>query len=115
LPRKKKNTPEGGKAVDITAFLGGPQPPQEKTRDRGGETPTQVEAPRPAGDVVDLVYRRIKESPGGIGKSELYRWAKAKGVKPADLYRAILQLVSQGRIKRRFDPEKEEYVYVAAA
>ena len=116
MPRKKKKSSEEGKSLDITAFLGGgPQPPRGEGAAGGAEAGGAISAPPLLDETVDLIYNYISGFPGGVGKSELYKWAKSKGVKPADLYRAILQLVSQGKIKRVFDPEKEEYVYVATS
>lgn len=111
MPRRRKKEGESGRAVDITSFFSQPsktgkeKPPAES----GG-----IKAPLLLSEVEKAVYERVKAAPGGIGKSELYHWAKKKGIKPADLYKAIVNLVAQGKIRRVFDPEREEYVYVVA-
>ncbi len=113
MPRKKKKKGESeGRPLDLTAFLGEETPTAERKAERVGE---EIKAPLLTDETASLIYEKISSTPGGLGKSELYRWAKKKGIKPADLYRAIIRLVSQGKIKRVFDPEKEEYVYLPAA
>ena len=59
----------------------------------------------------DSLLSFIKSKGGKVRKSELYNWAKGKGLPPAELYRSLSKLISEGKVVKRFDDESKELVY----
>lgn len=53
----------------------------------------------------------LKSKGGKATKTELYAWAKKRGIPPAALYSAISRLSSEGKIVKRFDEGSGELVY----
>lgn len=60
------------------------------------------------GDVVSFVEKKG----GKVTKSELYEWAKGKGLTPVALYKVLARLVGEKVLRKEFDEEAEELVYV---
>jgi len=101
--RKRKRS-QG--SVDITSFFS-PEPPPERSREpelKPGEAPQ----PDVESRVAELIISR-----GRVRKSAIYQWSKEAGVPPAVLYRALVSLERKGVVRRVFDEEVEELVYVA--
>jgi len=94
---------------DILSFLGGEESEEGRTATSEDAVGTERTAPR--GLEAELLGL-IKTS-GGMPKSELWRWAKERKVRPADLYRALQALQMKGLVRRSFSSELEEIVYVA--
>jgi len=63
----------------------------------------------------EAVLSYIRSRGGRVRKSELYTWAKRRGITPASLYASITKLVSEGVLRREFDESSEEVVYVISA
>lgn len=101
--------------------------PQRRRKEAGDQPPVtadltsfftqpvgkEVEQPHLREDVEALVLALLK-SRGLLTRSELYEWAKKRGIKPVELYRSLSSLLSKGLLGRRFDAEREEYVFYLA-
>lgn len=106
MPKKKKDEKKPP-AIDITSFL--TQPGEE-----GGEkAETKEEKTLFITDIESMILSYLKSNPRGATKSELYEWSKKKGIKPAEFYKALTRLFAKKALRRYFDPEREEYVFVA--
>lgn len=101
MPQKKKK--ESGEqspaSVDLTSFLERP-PPDEERRQQ----------PYLSEDIENAILSLVR-SRGPLTRSELYEWSKKRGIKPAELYRCLSSLLSRGALNRKFDAEREEYVF----
>ncbi len=62
------------------------------------------------GDIISY----IEKKGGKVAKSELYEWTKDKGLTPAALYKVLARLVGEKVLRKEFDEEAEELVYVLA-
>lgn len=96
--RKKEVGGQPSTTADITSFLG----PQSSE----GE----VKQPYLSEDIEASVLDFLR-SRGSLTRSELYEWSKKRGIKPVELYRCLSSLLNRGVLSRRFDTEKEEYVF----
>lgn len=54
----------------------------------------------------------VEEKGGKVTKSELYEWAKVRGLTPATLYKVVARLVEEKVLYKEFDDEVKELVYV---
>jgi len=100
--RAKKEKPKPQPPADLTRFLA--QPPEQPT--------APALQPLLSEEVERAVLNYIRRK-GRVTKSELYKWSKDSGIKPAAFYNAVTSLLSKGLISRSFDPEKEEYIFSA--
>jgi DNA-binding MarR family transcriptional regulator len=98
--RVRKEEPKPQPTTDLTRFFG--QPPEQPAASQ----------PLLSEEVERMVLSYIRRK-GRVTKSELYKWSKDSGIKPAAFYSAVTSLLSKGLISRSFDPEKEEYVFSA--
>lgn len=94
------------KRVDLLSFLSEEKP---KT---GGET--KSEAPRSPNELEHAVISFLKSKGGRAAKSELYQWAKSRGVAPAALYTTIVNMLRSGALRRSFDENAQEIVFILA-
>ncbi len=94
------------KRVDLLSFL------SEEKPETGGET--KGEAPRSPNELEHTVISFLKSKGGKAAKSELYQWAKNKGVPPATLYTAIANMLRSGVLRRSFDESAQEIVFTLA-
>jgi hypothetical protein len=98
--KTKKEEPRSQPAADLTRFFA--QPPEQPA----------VSQPLLSEEIERAVLNYIRRK-GRVAKSELYKWSKDSGIKPAAFYNAVTSLLSKGLISRSFDPEKEEYIFSA--
>lgn len=103
--RGKAAESKGG--VDLLSFLSTtPGRGEEASHTQKAEEAQLINADREA-DV-----RHFLRSKGGRAtKTELYNWAKRKGITPAALYSVISRMVSEGKVAKRFDESSQELVY----
>lgn len=90
------------KSIDLLSFLGG-----------GSETKKGVSA-EVAGSPDELghaVTSFLRSKGGKAAKSELYEWAKKKGIPPAALYNTIAKMLRSGALRRSFDENFQEIVF----
>jgi len=111
MAKRRKGQKTGGE-VDILSFF---PVKEEKKPEEAGETPVEREE-KP--QLREVVTRDVKSevleyisSKGMVPKSDMWAWAKSRGIKPAELYRALRDLEKEGLIRRVFDPEREELAY----
>ncbi len=114
VPRKKKEKEQKGEkpVMDLTAFLT-PQQPSVAEEKPEKKVPENTAKKMFTSDIEELLLNYIKSYPSGVTKSQLYEWAKKKGIKPVDFYRALTRLITNKAVKRFFDPEREEYAFIA--
>lgn len=102
MPQRKRK--EAGDqppvTVDLTSFL---------SQTGGGES----KQPYLGEDIEALVLDLLK-SRGPLARSELYEWAKKRSIKPVELYKCLTSLLNRGVLVRKFDSEREEYVFYLA-
>ncbi len=108
MPRRKKASSES-ETGGILAFLSGEREQEEKRTGRSGETPTSTAVAGLEAEVLSLI-----RASGAITKSKLWSWAKRRGIRPVDLYRALQSLQAKGLVKKGFDAQSEELVYKLA-
>jgi len=94
------------KSVDLLSFLSEEKP---KT---GGET--KGEAPGNPNELEHAVISFLKSKGGKAAKSELYQWAKNRGVAPAALYTTVANMMRSGTLRRSFDENAQEIVFALA-
>ena len=104
--RKRKGEEPQGQG-SITAFLY-EQPSEGRAREGPVAKAPRVEA---SGDVAEALYSFIKAR-GGVTRSELFTWAKSKGLRQSDALKLIDELSRAGRVVRRLS-DSGELVYVA--
>lgn len=66
-------------------------------------------ATAPSGKVLGFILERG----GRVSRSELYEWALDNGLKPAELYAALKDLLDKKAVERRFDDTINEIVFIA--
>lgn len=114
MSRKKKEKEKEGKktVIDLTAFLTPQKPsaPEEKPEKTASKP---VAKKMLTTELEELLLNYIKSHPSGVTKSQLYMWAKKRGIKPIDFYKALTHLIANNAVKRFFDPEREEYAFIA--
>ncbi len=103
MPKRQRR--EGGEQhreiADLTSFF-----------ERRGEEEAK---PQPyLREDIEAAILSFVRSRGTVTRSELYEWSKKRGIKPADFYRCLTSLVSKGVIERKFDTQREEYVFSLA-
>ena len=93
MPKRRKKS-EG---VDILSFL----------------SPSRERAPRSelTGSCKARIVAFISKQGGVVRKSELYSWALRDGLTPAQLYKALSELLRDKHVTRAFDEASEEVVY----
>lgn len=94
------------KSVDLLSFFS-----EEKLEERG-----KVRA-ETSGNLSELelaVVSFLKSKGGKATKSELYQWAKKRGVAPAALYATITKMLQSGTIRRSFDESAQEIAFALA-
>ncbi|RLE88310.1 MAG: hypothetical protein DRJ96_00200 [Thermoprotei archaeon] len=96
MPSKRRRSEEAG---DLLSFLG-----------VGEEKPVAREE---AGERAVLSY--IRGRGGRVRRSELYAWAKRRGITPAVLYKSLMKLMEEGVLRREFDESSEEVVYTLSS
>jgi predicted aconitase with swiveling domain len=94
------------KSVDLLSFLS-----EEKPKTSGE---TKDEAPRSPNELEHAVVSFLKSRGGKAAKSELYQWAKNRGVAPAALYTTITNMLRSGALRRNFDETAQEIVFALA-
>ncbi|GAB6944149.1 hypothetical protein [Vulcanisaeta sp. JCM 14467] len=119
MPRRtKKEESKEQATASITTFLYGTEekpkaeakPTAKPTEARTTETKTTEKAtPQQTGGVEDMVLNHIMNR-GVITKDELMAWGKSKGLRVADILRAIENLSSKGRIRKRLN-DKGNLIY----
>ncbi|MEM1508800.1 MAG: hypothetical protein QW291_06060 [Thermofilaceae archaeon] len=60
----------------------------------------------------ELIVSFVEEKGGKVTKSELYEWAKVRGLTPATLYRIIARLIGEKVLRKEFDEDVKELVYI---
>jgi hypothetical protein len=103
--KKEKKTEEKPQSIDLTAFLTGPSP---ETKEKSPEEKAYF-----TDEVEKIVLSELAQAGNKLPKSKLYEKVIRRGVKPVIFYQALTRLMEKGKVKRIFDPEIEEYVYVA--
>lgn len=103
--KKKEEKPQAG--PDLTAFLG--QPLQKE-----GTAKPPVEAGEALliSEIEEKIVQLLRREREGLTRSQLYAWSKKTGIKPASFYKALSALIEKGVVIRRFDPAREEYVFL---
>ncbi|GAB6946974.1 hypothetical protein JCM16161A_11040 [Vulcanisaeta sp. JCM 16161] len=107
--RKKEESKEQGTA-SITSFLYGaeekpkaePKPVPKPAEVRAETKAAERTAPQQSSSIEDMVLGHIM-SRGVITKDELMAWGKSKGLRVADILRAIESLSGKGRIRKRLN------------
>lgn len=96
--------------VDMTSFLF----IQEKKSDTKREdiTKTSGEIFSQDNSVESQLIDFIRDQ-GKIGKSKVYKWSKENKIAPVSLYKALISLEKRGLIKKEFDENIGELVYIA--
>jgi len=94
--------------VDLLSFFEAPPagPKQEGT----GQAKAEVQPPSASAIESELMCL-LKSKGGRVTKTELYSWAKKRGIPPASLYRAVTNLLQGSKIAKRFDEKSEDLVY----
>lgn len=108
--KKEKKTEEKPQSIDLTAFLTGPSP---ETKEKSPEEKNEEKAYF-TDEVEKIVLSELAQAGNKLPKSKLYEKVVRRGVKPVIFYQALTRLMEKGKVKRIFDPEIEEYVYVAS-
>ncbi|AAL63603.1 hypothetical protein [Pyrobaculum aerophilum] len=62
------------------------------------------ETPPQGVDISEELYAFIK-SAKRVGKEEVVKWAKTRGVSAGDFYKALEKLLAQRRIRKKLDDE----------
>lgn len=75
---------------------------------------TGAKAPTPSGGLEQAITSFLRSRGGKVAKSELYRWAKNRGIAPAALYAAISNMLKSGTLRRVFDESAQEVAFVLA-
>ena len=127
MPRRtKKEESKEQATASITSFLYGTEEkpkaetkpttkpteakaPETQTVEKPIEKTTEKAAPQQMGGVEDMVLNHIM-SKGVITKDELMAWGKSRGLRVADILRAIESLSTKGRIRKRLN-DKGNLVY----
>jgi len=78
---------------------------------KGGERDKKAER-REVEVGVEEEVRSFITSRGRVPKSDLYAYAKRRGIKPVDLYKALKTLEDKGVIRKAFDGELKELIYI---
>jgi len=93
------------KEVTLDSFLGEKKEAGEKVKEeRVNEADKGLK---------EALYSIITKR-GKIPKSELYKYMKERGIKPAEFYRALKSLEEGGLIRKVFDGELKELTYTTA-
>jgi DNA-binding MarR family transcriptional regulator len=101
VPSKSaKKTEE--KSADLLSFLGGEVEARREAK---------VEVAGGSGELERAVISFLRSKGGKAAKSELYEWAKRRGVPPAALYNALTKMLQSGAIRRSFDESLQEIVF----
>ncbi|RLE81497.1 MAG: hypothetical protein DRJ51_03735 [Thermoprotei archaeon] len=74
------------------------------------EVSRKVEPPAVEAQVLEKISQYLCTK-GEVTKTSLYRWSKQEGIKPVDLYRTLVLLEKEGRLKKAFDADRGEIVY----
>ncbi|BDR91469.1 hypothetical protein [Vulcanisaeta souniana] len=115
--RKKEESKEQG-TVSITSFLYGTEekprtetkPATKPTEAKAAETKiAEKAAPQQSSGIEDAILSHIM-SRGVIAKEELMAWGKSKGLRVADILKAIENLSGRGRIRKRLN-DKGNLIY----
>lgn len=94
-------------SVDLLSFLSATHEGEEETSQARKAEEAQLTSADREADV-----RNFLRSKGGRAtKTELYDWAKRKGISPAALYSMISRMVGEGKVVKRFDESSQELVY----
>jgi len=94
--------------VDLLSFF--EAPPARPRQEGAGQAKAEVQLPSASAIEGELI-RLLRSKGGRVTKTELYSWAKKRGIPPASLYRAVTSLLQGGRIAKRFDEKSEDLVY----
>ncbi len=120
--RRKRKERDVSKTTTLEAFLGAVKEEKKESVaparvEKKVEVAEREEVAKPSATDVTLggIEREVLsyiETRGKIKKSELYSWAKLKGLKLSDVYKALHKLIASGLIERRLDGSSGELVYV---
>lgn len=104
MSRRKK---KGKIKVDITSFIFESQREEVKKGKK-----SETEDVFIVSDDIEVQLINFIRSQGRVKKSKIYQWSKERDVTPASLYKALMTLERKGLIKKKFDENVEELVYV---
>jgi len=93
------------KEVTLDSFLGEEREAEEKVKE--GRVSGADKG------LKEVLYSMITKR-GKIPKSELYKYMKERGIKPAEFYKALKSLEEEGLIRRVFDGGLKELTYTTA-
>ncbi|MCC6003133.1 MAG: hypothetical protein LM590_02210 [Thermofilum sp.] len=110
VKKSKRGKEEGGsQSIDLTTFL---MPSPGAERQVTAQEGVREEAAYLSDEAERIILGELTSAGNKLSKSKLYEKVTRKGVRPVAFYQALTKLVESGRVKRIFDPEIEEYVYV---
>jgi len=97
--------------VDITSFL--VQSSEKRMHEEPKVSEVKVTTEVPAVDIqVEAELMSFIRTKGKVRKSKVYQWSKERRITPASLYRALVNLERKGLIKKEFDEDVKELIYI---
>ena len=106
--RREKRGEEKTQPTDLTFFLVGAR---AEVNDNTQKEKSEEKAIF-TDEAEKIILAELSQAGNKLSKSELYEKVIHRGVKPVMFYRSLTRLMERGKVKRVFDPEIEEYVYV---
>lgn len=108
MPKERKKAE--GSGVDLLTFF--ESAPTAGVHRKEASPAEQAPLPQMSSLTMEDELKHLLESKGGkVTKTEIYSWAKRKNVPPAALYSAILRMLNEGKLSRRFDDSCKDLVY----
>jgi len=109
--RKRKMEPSEGGLLRFIGDLSSKQQKSSVKKENVRKEEREPIARFPESEVYRKIIKYLEES-RQVAKSELYKWSRKNNIRPVDLYNTLLSLEREGKLKKVFDADKMDVIYV---